>query len=64
MQLGTFEKEVNFFGKFREKANEEVPERYIKSKEDLERLKQIYGEPRFSNQWSGRGVVVEPMMLE
>ena len=53
---GTFEKGTNLFWKFREKENEEIPEIYIKSKEDLEKLKQIYGEPRLSNQWSGRGV--------
>ena len=53
---GTFEKGTNLFWKFREKENEEIPEKYIKSKEGLEKLKQIYGEPRLSNQWSGRGV--------
>ena len=53
---GTFEKGANLFWKFREKENEEIPKIYIKSKKGLEKLKQIYGEPRLSNQWSGRGV--------
>ena len=53
---GTFEKGTNLFWKFRKKENEEIPEIYIKSKEGLEKLKEIYGEPRLSNQWSGRGV--------
>ena len=53
---GTFEKGVNFFWKFREKQNEEIPEIYQKSKEGLNEIKQIHGDPRLSNQWSGKGV--------
>ena len=53
---GTFEKGANFFWKFREKENEEIPEIYPKSKERLEKFKQIYGETRRSNQWSGKSV--------
>ena len=53
---GTFEKGANLFWKFREKENKEIPEIYLKSKEGLEKFKQIYGDPRRSNQWSGKGV--------
>lgn len=53
---GTFEKGVNFYWKYREKDNEEIPEMYQESKEGLNKIKQIYGDPRLSNQWSGRGV--------
>ena len=53
---GAFEKGANLFWKFREKENEEIPDIYIKSEEGLEKLKQIYGKPRRSNQWSGKGV--------
>ena len=52
----TFKKGTNLFGKFREKENEEIPDIYIKSEEGLEKLKQIYGEPRLSNRWSGGSV--------
>ena len=52
---GTFEKGANLFWKFREKENK-LPEIYLKSKEGLEKFKQIYGEPRRSNQWSSKGV--------
>ncbi len=53
---GTFEKGVTFYWKYREKQDAEIPEIYQKSKEGLEKLKQTYGDPRLSNQWSGRGV--------
>ena len=53
---GTFEKGVTFYWKYREKQDAEIPEIYQKSKEGLETLKQTYGDPRLSNQWSGRGV--------
>lgn len=53
---GTFAKGANLFWKFREKKNKEIPEIYIKSKKGLEKFKKIYGEPRRSNQWSGKGV--------
>ena len=53
---GTFEKGANLFWKFRERENEEIPKIYIKSKEGLEKLNRIYGEPRLSSRWSGRGV--------
>ena len=52
----TFKKSTNLFWKFREKENEEIPEIYVKSKEGLEKLKQIHGEPRLSNRWSGGSV--------
>ena len=52
----TFEKGANLYWKFREKENMEIPELYIKCKEDLKKFKQTYGEPRTANQWSGRGV--------
>ena len=53
---GTFEKGVTFYWKYREKQDAEIPEIYQKSKEGLEKLKQIYGNPRLSNQWSGSRV--------
>ena len=53
---GTFGKGANLFWKFREKENKEIPDIYIKSKEGLVKLKQMHGEPRRSNQWSGKGV--------
>ncbi|MCG9128008.1 hypothetical protein JT359_10455 [Candidatus Poribacteria bacterium] len=61
---GTFEKGVNFYWKYREKEYEEIPEMYHKSKDGLNKIKQIYGDPRLSNQWSGRGSDQGQMMLE
>ena len=53
---GTFEKGVNFYWKYREKQNEEIPEIYHRSKEGVKKIIQIYGDPRKSNQWSGKTV--------